>query len=130
MCSVQAEGQVVKLLVDTGVRGSYFGNDQLARLKLKPHDMMPKQLTSHVFGAETTSRVPQIATVSALEIGGVKLTEVEFGISGLSGWGIAQEKKSLPEVHGVLGTELLTSCSAIIDFQQRKLWVRAGVGKK
>ena len=119
-CSGQVAGNPLELLVDTGAAWSCLDWRQAEAWGLKP-----RPSATRLSGAgHTGTRGLAVAEVKSLRLGSVEISKVTLGLVALGDWGLAQEGKSLSEVKGLLGGEILAAHGAIIDCGGLKLWLQ------
>ena len=124
-CNAQVNGLPVKLVVDTGAQTSIFDSSQVPRLGLKP---VGTRVT--IFGAVDRIHPARLAVadIKALELNGLTLTHLHFGVAAMGDWGIRASGWSANEVQGVLGGYDLALAGALIDCEHFTLWLKP-VGK-
>jgi predicted aspartyl protease len=121
----RVNGEPVELLLDSGAVWSCVDERQCARLKLKP---MPS--TARITGAGATGlRSVAVADVKSMQLGEVDLQDANVALFDLADWGFAAPEKSLSEVQGILGGDLLAVTSAVIDCHRLKLWLKPAARK-
>lgn len=118
--NARANGQPVRLLLDTGFTWSVLHDSQVKALGLAPKGS--RLLLGNVLG-KPPERM-RLARVDSLEIGGLTLSKVEFGVTDLRTWGIAGGKSASLDVDGVLGMDHLFLNGALIDCHKKKLWLK------
>ena len=115
----KANGREVTLIVDTGASRTCFAESSAARLGL------------------TAGRVEQIAVsfaiekktkassrLESLDIGSLHLTNFETWLVDFSYLNMIVQMKGEEFCDGVLGADILTSKSAVIDYKCRKLYLK------
>jgi predicted aspartyl protease len=121
----KVNGELVEFLMDSGAVWSCVDRRQMARLKLKE---MPS--LARITGAgKTGNRSVAVTVVKSFEVGGIKLKDATLALFDLADWGFAAPEKTLGEVQGIFGGELLHATSAVIDCHGLKLWIRAPTKK-
>jgi len=118
--AARVNGEPLEMLLDSGAVWSCVDERQCARLKLKP---MPS--AARITGAgETAMRSVAVADVKSLQLGEVNLKDTTVALFDLADWGFAAPDRTLGEVQGILGGELLAATSAVIDCHRLKLWLK------
>ena len=117
----QANGQAVQLLLDSGAAWSCLDERQVLRLGLKPQPS-----TTRITGAgKTGTRTVAVTTLRSFALGEREFSPLTLALFDLADWGFAAPEAPLREVQGILGGELLATLNAVIDCQQRKLWIQS-----
>lgn len=117
---VRVNDEPVEMLLDSGAVWSCVDERQSARLKLKP---MPSAASITGAGATGLRRVT-VVDVKSLQMGGVDLRDITVAMFGLADWGFAAPDKTLGEVQGILGGDLLAATRAVVDCHRLKLWLK------
>lgn len=118
-CKARVNNQPVKLLVDTGAIWSVLDEDEAKRLKLAT-----RSTGSRIMGVKGIGGTwLQLAELKSFDLGTVQLRNVFFGVAETDRWGITDAKSAMPDVVGLLGSELLVLNGALIDCRGAKLWL-------
>lgn len=113
-------GERVELLVDSGAVWSCLDQRQVTRLGLQPQNS-----TTRITGAGATGIRPvAVANVKSLQLGAVEIKGQTLALLDLADWGFAAPEKTLSEVQGILGGDLLAALNAVIDCPRLKLWLQ------
>jgi predicted aspartyl protease len=119
-CPASIEGHALELLVDSGAAWTCLDGRQAEAWGLKPQPS-----TTRLSGAgHTGTRSLAVAQVKSLRLGAMEIPRAMVGLVDLADWGLAQEGKTLGEVKGLLGGEILRAHSAVIDCGGLKLWLQ------
>lgn len=119
-CPASIAGHSFELLVDSGAAWSCLDWRQAETWGLKPQPS-----TTRLSGAGNTgNRGLAVAPVKSLRLGEMEISRQTIGLLDLADWGLAQEGKTLSEVKGLLGGEILGAYSAVIDCGGLKLWLK------
>jgi hypothetical protein len=116
----KADGEPIKLLVDTGAPWLLLDSKQEKRLHIE------RRFTgAHVDGIGKVGSAQLYRTqLKSLELGDLSLRNVDVGVADLSGWKIGDSKLPLRDVDGILGADLLAENRALIDYNGLKLWLQ------
>jgi len=118
-------GQPVEMLVDSGAAWSCIDGRQCERLGLKPLPSMTR-----ISGAGKTGiRSVAVAQTKTFQLGDVTVKNANFALFDLADLGFAAPGKTLSEVQGILGGEMLATSSAVIDCHALKLWPKTSRAK-
>ena len=116
----QLNGQTLEMLVDSGAAWSCVDARQRERLGLKALPSLVR-----ISGAgRTGSRNVAVANVNSFRLGEVEMKRTTLAMLDLADWGFAAPEKTLSEVRGILGGEILAAGGAVIDCHALKLWVK------
>lgn len=119
-CPASITGHSFELLVDSGAAWTCLDGRQAEAWGLKP-----QASTTRLSGAGNTgTRGLAVAEVKSLRLGEMEIERTMVGLVDLADWGLAQKGKTLGEVKGLLGGEILTTYSAVIDCGGLKLWLK------
>lgn len=114
------ENDAFELLVDSGAAWTCLDRRQAEAWGLKAQPS-----TTRLSGAGGTgTRGLAVAEVRSLRLGSVALAKVTVGLLDLAAWGLAEPGRSLAEVKGMLGGELLAAHQMVIDCGALQLWLR------
>jgi predicted aspartyl protease len=119
-CEANANGQPVRLLVDTGSVWSLIDKGQTRRLGLRRLETPVRVVGVGKIGSQWLD----VSRVTSLGLGALTLSDVDFGIVDLKRWGLSEPGRKLQDVHGVLGGEQLVFNGALIDCRGLKLWLQ------
>ncbi|MBI3848868.1 MAG: aspartyl protease family protein [Verrucomicrobia bacterium] len=119
-CAAKANGEPMKLLVDTGATWSMVDKHQVQRLHLQPSVTAWEVAGLGKIGKHRVS----VTRLKSLELGEIKAMRAEFGVAEMGDWGIAGPKGELQDVDGVMGLDQLVLNSAFIDCRSLKLWLK------
>ena len=119
-CPASIANHSFELLVDSGAAWTCLDGRQAEAWGLKPQPS-----TTRLFGAGNTgTRGLAVAQVKSLRLGEMEIARATVGLVDLTDWGLAQKDKTLGEVKGLLGGEILEAHSAVIDCGGLKLWLK------
>ncbi len=119
-CEAEANDQPVRLLVDTGAIWSVLDHSEVKRLGLRP-ELTPADIVGvGKIGSESL----RIATLKSVKLGDLTLSNVRLGVAELSAWGIAEKKRGMQDVQGILAADQLALNGALIDCRRLKLWLQ------
>jgi predicted aspartyl protease len=125
-CEATFQGQPVKLLVDTGAVWSLVDKRLVERTRLKT-----RATAAEALALSTKYPMPvDFAKVKSLELSGVCLEQVEFGVVSPKFWELGDQKLIPKDVDGLLGADFLVLYGAVIDCSARKLWLDANPKRK
>ncbi len=119
-CNAKANGEPVRLLVDTGGVFSVFDISQKERLRL---NMNATGLEIEGVGKIGRHDL-RVATLNTLELQNVTLTNLNFGVTDLGAWGVTKLAKVSGHIDGLFGAEYLCNYGAVIDCRGLKLWLK------
>jgi predicted aspartyl protease len=125
-CAARLDGEAAELLVDTGAVWSCLdtGLAKSLGLKLLP---TPRQISG--LGG-TGKRGFAVAKVNSVELGAVKMRNLNFAVLELGDWGLATPGAALAEVRAILGGPELAACRAIIDCHALRLWLKPPTARR
>jgi len=106
-------------LIDTGASNTCIDLNQQDYFKLlsKPHN-------TKASGAGSNELHAEISKSNTLQLGKWKTTNIEVVLLDLSHVNIALSAYDLPEVHGIIGSDLLKKHHAIIHYAAQLLFVK------
>lgn len=119
-CRARVQGEPVEMLVDTGAAWSCLDFRQRERLGLK---VTPSAARITGVGA-TGTRAIAVTGVKSFQLGDVETKNATLAMLDLADWGLAARDRTLSEVQGILGGEILLAMGAVIDCHGLKLWVK------
>lgn len=116
----KADGEPIKLLLDTGAPWLLLDSKQERRLHIER-----RSTNTHVDGIGKIGSAQLYRTqLKSLELGDLSLRRVDVGVADLSGWKIGDSKLPLRDVDGILGADFLAYNRALIDYHGLKLWLQ------
>ena len=112
-------GKRTRLMVDTGAFGTLLHQPFVRQMKI------PLRNTAFSSaGVNLKERDVQLATISRLSVGSVKMEHKEVGVIDLEGLVQTDLLNGTPPVAGLLGSEILQSHNGIVDFGTRTLYLK------
>jgi predicted aspartyl protease len=112
-------GKQTRLMVDTGAFGTLLHQPFVRQMKI------PLRNTAFSSaGVNLKERDVQLATISRLSVGSVKMERKEVGVIDLEGLVQTDLLNGTPPVAGLLGSEILQSHNGIVDFGTRTLYLK------
>jgi predicted aspartyl protease len=128
----QANGQPIRLVVDTGSAFTVLDDSQLKRLGLATvkeeapatGTAIRQDLSGNLVGiGKVGMHQVRVATLESLQIGPRHWKHIHVGISSLKHWGLASTGGPGETIEGLLGPDVLNAHGALIDVSHRKLWL-------
>lgn len=118
---VKLNGITGRFILDTGASNTCVGFD-----KIEFFDLTPKESKIKAAGAGATNMETLISTKNRLEIGKWKKTKLKIVLFDLVHVNEAlTAHKALP-VDGILGADILKKAKAVIDYEQRFVYLKLG----
>ena len=118
--------QPARLLIDTGASRSVFDTNRFSRF-VEVHEFRPDEKLSAGLG--TSSMQTMKVTLTELRIGECSIPGFETILLDMSHVNSSYERLGLPQLDGVVGSELLVLLEAQIDYRKRQLVIKTRVGK-
>jgi predicted aspartyl protease len=115
--NAKAGRKKVRLLLDTGASKTVFDSTQIADISGKKND---KHNTESV-GLGASKVETALFFLSSLSIGEVKFKNPEIAILDISHVNQAYQAAGIPQIQGILGSDILMKTKAIIDYGKLKL---------
>jgi hypothetical protein len=128
-----ANGQSMRLVVDTGASFTVLDDSQIKQLGLTTiREESPatgtairQEMTGNLVGiGRVGMHQIRVATLESLQIGTRKWRQVHVGLTSLEHWDLAKSGGPGEGIKGLLGPDLLNRHGALIDISNRKLWLR------
>lgn len=108
----------LRMLVDTGASRTVFDEDKISEIIPNENFETIEQLSA---GLGTSSAPGKSTIIPNLRLGELKLRNYETVILDLSHVNVLYRSIGLPELVGVLGSDLLLKFHAIIDFGEKTM---------
>jgi hypothetical protein len=106
------------LVLDTGASKTAFDHDTLQQSSAGSAIQASERLST---GLGTTSMASSTAIIEAIQIGDLRISDLEVAVLDLSSINIAYRQLNHPEVLGVLGGDILMKYKAVIDYGKKAL---------
>lgn len=124
-CPARIDGYSFELLVDSGAAWTCLDWRRAETWGLKPQPS-----TTRLSGAGNTgTRGLAVTEVNSLRLGEMEIAHAMVGLVDLADWGLARKDTTLSEVKGLLGGEILTAYSVVIDCGGLKMWLKPRLRK-
>lgn len=111
-------GQSFKAVLDTGASRTAFDRELLLKSNAEAAIIASERLST---GLGTTSMESATAVIENLGIGEFVVPKIEVAVLDLSSINYAYEQMGHPKVLGVIGSDVLVKCKAVIDFGKKRL---------
>jgi predicted aspartyl protease len=112
-------GVDARLMIDTGAYQTILHRRFVRRMKI------PLRKSSYLSaGVNMKKTGVQLATISRLSIGSVRIGEKKVNVTDLGGLFSREALDETPPVAGLLGSEILQDHNGIIDFRTKTLYLR------
>ena len=115
-----------RLLIDTGASRSVFDTNRFSRF-VEQHSFRPDEKLSAGLG--TSSMQTMKVTLSELRIGACSIRSFETILLDMSHVNGSYERLGLPQLDGVVGSDLLVTLQAEIDYRKQQLVLDRTAGK-
>lgn len=120
---VSVDGHPARMLVDTGAGATVI--DRAAAQRWVVEGTATEQRA--FAGCQGDIGTIDDATVGALELGGVELTDVAVKLMDLAQINDALERAESHRIDGILGADVMVSREAVIEYAGRRLHLRRSV---
>jgi predicted aspartyl protease len=119
--TLQLNGQNANFLVDTGSFVTLLDEDFARRARV------PFQATSSKLVGVRGRRASLSTThLGRLRIGPWETKDFPVGVASLKPWFSHGKRPDRPEIHGLLGPDVLARCYAVLDYHGSRMFVRKG----
>ena len=118
LIKAKVNGKRASLLIDTGASKTVFDKDKILKFVKESSFTTLEKLST---GLGTAKMKTHSAFLKKLQLGKLTLPEFETIVIDLSHVNQAYEKLDLPEIDGVLGSDLMLMYNAVIDYKKKKL---------
>jgi predicted aspartyl protease len=115
--SAKAGRKKVRLLLDTGASKTVFDLEQIAEISGKKNEIHKTESV----GLGASKVETSLFNLSSLSIGEIKLKNPEIAILDISHVNMAYQAAGIPQIQGILGSDILMKTKAIIDYGKLKL---------
>ncbi len=115
-----------RLLIDTGASRSVFDTNRFSRF-VEQHEFRPDEKLSAGLG--TSSMQTMKVTVDELCLGECLIRYFETILLDMSHVNSSYERLGLPQLDGVIGSDLLVQLQAQIDYRKRRIILDRKPGK-
>ncbi len=133
LIEAKVNGKPVPFLVDSGSNISLVDKSQTDRLALEfirenrpsTGSLIPESVGGLFVGAgKIGARKIRVVRFQTFEIGSGTWQKVNFAVGDLTDFGLTKERVHGEVVQGILGIDQLTAHGMLIDYSNRKLWMR------
>lgn len=114
-----------RFLIDTGASNTCIGSDRVERFLLTSKDSEIKAA-----GAGATDMATAVSTGNEIRIGNWHTQEQQIVVFDLSHVNVALEAHEAETVDGIIGSDILDTADAVIDYKHRKLYLLGSGPKK
>jgi predicted aspartyl protease len=111
-------GLPARLLIDTGASRSVFDTNRFGRF-VHGHEFKPDEKLSAGLG--TSSMQTMEVTLDELGLGEIVLKRLDTILLDMSHVNGSYERLGLPQLDGVIGSDLLERLGAIVDYRKRRI---------
>jgi len=118
LLKVKVNGKKASLLIDTGASKTVFDKEKVQRFVKDSNLTMLGKLST---GLGTAKMETHSVVMKKIQLGKLTLTEFESIVIDLSHVNQTYLRLDLPEIDGVLGSDLMLKYNAVIDYKKRKL---------
>jgi len=118
----KVNGHKVFMLLDTGASRTVF---DLETIKTIHNGIELEENEDQATGLGTDSVKNFAAIIENLEIGEISLKNYEAGIIDLSHVNTSYDRIDIPPIAGVLGSDLLVTLDAVIDYKKKIVKLRS-----
>ncbi len=115
---VRVNGEEAHLVIDTGATGTVFDTASAGRLGLKSSG------AAVAAGLGTASMAASACEVESIEVGPCRFAHLPVRIVDLSAVRHAMQQRGARACDGVLGSDILLSRDAVIDYKCFKLYLK------
>lgn len=114
----------VRLLLDTGASKTAFDSTQMQKLI---HSTHPDVQEMHSVGLGSSHVETQLKKLNSMRFGELKLQHVEVAVLDISHVNQAYQMMGIPEIAGVLGSDILVLLKAVINLEKKTLSLKLKV---
>lgn len=108
-----------RFILDTGASNTCVSTDLIDFFNIKAEDSETKAA-----GAGAIDMVTQISNNNSIQIKKYILDDLPIVLFDLSHVNAALKQHQAKEVHGIIGADILEQSSAIIDYENKKLYLK------
>lgn len=115
---ITVNGKAALMIVDTGASNCVFDLNQVDEFDLiaEAHRSSDKAIGIGAGGVEMS-----VAGDVALTLSGIQINDYFFALIDMSGINEIFSKDNQKKINGIIGTDLLLMCNAIIDYRKKTL---------
>ncbi len=106
------------LLIDTGASKTVFDKNRIGQFVNEKNFRSMDKLSS---GLGTNSMKTHAATLKQFKLGTFTITDFEAILLDLAHVNSSYEMLKFPAIDGVLGSDVMLKCKAVIDYKSKKL---------
>ena len=120
LIKARVNGKVAALLIDTGASKTVFDKDKVQRFIHKSSFTILGKLST---GLGTAKMETHSTVLKKIQLGKLLVSEFETIVIDLSHVNQTYARLDLPEIDGVLGSDLMLKYNAVIDYKKKKLFI-------
>jgi hypothetical protein len=109
--------QLVRMVVDTGASHSCLSKQLMKRLRLEKNET----LSDVVMGIGRGKQTQKLVSVPHFRIGALEFRDYSFLIIQIAHINKALSNMGIESIHGLLGSDILYTYKAIIDYASQKI---------
>lgn len=118
MMKLYINRKVANVIIDTGASKTVFDRKRILKFvsdkKFDKHDNLSS-------GLGTNSMKSEFTTIKKIRIGTLEIVNYQMVLLDLSHVNKSYHQVGLPQVDGVLGSDILLKYKAVIDYEKKKL---------
>jgi predicted aspartyl protease len=118
LIKVKVNGKSASLLIDTGASKTVFDKEKVQRFVKESSFTILGKLST---GLGTAKMETHSVVMKKIQLGKLAITEFETIVIDLSHVNQTYLRLDLPEIDGVLGSDVMLKYNAVIDYKKRKL---------
>jgi len=111
-------GKTANVVIDTGASRTVFDKERIEKF-IRPDSMTKNNHFSSGLG--TNSMESFSVKLRSVRLGKMKVEQYDLHLLDLSHVNSAYESAGLKTIDGVLGSDLLHHCNAVIDYEKREM---------
>lgn len=120
LVNIRVNEKPARLLIDTGASKTVFDKERIRNFLKKERFEKHDKLST---GLGTSNMKSHLAAIENISLGKIEIRNYKTVVIDLSHVNVAYKQMKQKPIDGVLGSDILKKCRAVIDYGKKKLYL-------